>query len=175
MDLIPPGPDFDELFRSYRFTAWRLETRTSYGVAEEDGPYQEWLAGRDPGIAWFRPWLEMVRDQTGAGKRMERVRLIDDPPSDYLRWELWGTPYNIAAGEDIRYLDRGHPVVAELPEGDFWLFDGAVRADLHFDDDDRFLGVVLTEEPEAVLEAVRARDAAWHHALTFTGYTASRI
>lgn len=173
-ELIEPGPDFEVLFRRYRYTAWRLETRTSYGVADEDAPYQRWLVGRDPGIDWFRPWLDMVRGETAKGKRMERVRLIDDPPSDYLRWELWGTPYNAAVGEDIRYLPRDHPVVAELPETDFWLFDSATRADLAFDGD-RFLGVALSEEPAEVARAAQARDAAWHHALTYTEYMATRI
>ncbi|RNL85825.1 DUF6879 family protein [Halostreptopolyspora alba] len=173
-DLISPGPDLDALFTGYRHTAWRLETRTSYGVAEEDKPYQQWLAGRDPGIEWFRPWLDMVRGETVKGKRMERVRIIDDPPSDYLRWELWGTPYNLAVGEDIRYLPRDHPVVAELPGHDFWLFDSATVAHLAFDGD-RFLGVTLDTDPATVVEHAQARDAAWHHALTYTEYMGTRI
>ncbi len=124
-------------------------------------------------MEWFRPWLQMMREELSIGKRMERVRLIDDPPSDYLRWELWGTPYNLGVGEDIRYLPRTHPIVAELPGHDFWVFDSRTVARLEFEED-RFLGATLTEDAEEVLAAVRARDAAWHHALTFPEYMASR-
>ncbi|WP_017623149.1 DUF6879 family protein [Nocardiopsis chromatogenes] len=173
-DLIPPGPDLDRLFRDFRFTAWRLETRRAYGVAEEDRPYREWLAGRDPGIGWFVPWLGLVRAETAKGKRMERVRLVDDPPSDYLRWELWGTPYNLAAGEDIRYLPRGHPVVRELPAEDFWLFDSEAVARLCFDGD-RFTGAELLRGAEEVVRAARARDAAWHYALPYGRYLSTLI
>lgn len=172
MPEIISGADFDDLFRGYRHTAWRLETRSFYGKLDEDQPFQNWLAGKDPGLDWFTPWLRMVRAETATGKRMERVRLIDDPPSDYLRWELWGTPYNLGAGEDIRYLPREHPIVAELPDFDFWVFDSTIVARLEFDGD-QFLGVTLSEEPDQVLAALRARDAAWHHALTFTEYMAS--
>lgn len=173
MSEIISGADFNALFRKYRHTAWRLETRTHYGKLNEDRPFQQWLAGEDPGLDWFRPWLSMMREELATGKRMERVRLIDDPPSDYLRWELWGTPYNLGVGEDIRYLPREHPIVEELPDFDFWVFDSTTVARLEFDGD-RFLGATLTEEPELVLAALRARDAAWHHALTFTEYMASK-
>lgn len=173
MAPILSGEDFTGLFRHYRHTAWRLETRSHYGKLNEDQPFQDWLAGKDPGLEWFKPWLRMMRAELATGKRMERVRLIDDPPSDYLRWELWGTPYNLGVGEDIRYLPREHPIVDELPDHDFWVFDSRTVARLEFDGD-RFLGASLSEDPGYVLTALQARDAAWHHALTFTEYMATR-
>lgn len=172
-DLVT-GEEFDDLFRQYRHTAWRLETRTFYGVLHENEPFQRWLVGDDSDIEWFKPWLKMMRAELATGKRMERVRLIDDPPSDYLRWELWGTPYNLGVGEDIRYLPRTHPIVAELPEHDFWVFDSRMVARLEFDEQGSVLGASLSEDPVQVLAALQARDAAWHHALTFTQYMATR-
>ncbi|HLU96094.1 MAG TPA: hypothetical protein VKZ89_04560, partial [Thermobifida alba] len=68
--------DFTALFRSYRYTAWRLETRRYYGNVGEDKQFQEWLAGKDPGVEWLRPWLSMVREELAKGKRMERVRIV---------------------------------------------------------------------------------------------------
>jgi hypothetical protein len=172
-DLVS-GEAFNELFRAYRYTAWRLETRSFYGVLEENEPFQRWLTGDDSDIEWFRPWLSMMRDELATGKRMERVRIIDDPPSDYLRWELWGTPYNLGVGEDIRYLPRKHSVVDSLPDEDFWVFDSRTVARLHFDEDGNVLGAALSEDPAEVVRALQARDAAWHHALTFTEYMATR-
>lgn len=166
--------DFTALFRSYRYTAWRLETRRCYGNVGEDKQFQEWLAGKDPGVEWLRPWLGMVREELAKGKRMERVRIVDNPPSDYLRWELWATPYNLAVGEDIRYLSRDHPIVEELPDEDFWIFDSRTLARFEFDGDD-VAGIWLDDTPEAVVTALAARDAAWHHALTYTDYLAARV
>lgn len=173
MSDIISGEAFDDLFRNYRYTAWRLETRSYYGKLDEDEAFQRWLVGDDSDIEWFKPWLRMMREELSTGKRLERVRLIDDPPSDYLRWELWGTPYNLGVGEDIRYLPREHPVVPDLPDFDYWVFDSSTLARLEFDDD-RFLGVTVTEDAGQVLAALQARDAAWHHALTFTEYMATR-
>ncbi|PSL00151.1 hypothetical protein CLV63_102278 [Murinocardiopsis flavida] len=174
MSELISGDAFNELFRSYRHTAWRLETRTAYAKAEEDGPFRDWLSGKEPDLEWFKPWLRMLRAELPTGKRMERVRLIDDPPSDYLRWELWATPYNLGAGEDIRYLPRAHPIVAELPDHDFWVFDSRTVARFEYDGD-RPLGVRMDDDPATVVTALAARDAAWHYALGYIEYMATMV
>ena len=174
MPDIISGEDFVDLFRTFQHTAFRLEVRTAYGVPDEDEPYRRFLAGEDPGLDWFQPWLTLMRQETAAGKRVERVRLIDDPPSDYLRFELWGTPYNLDAGEDIRYLDRGNADRLGLPEYDWWLFDSRTLARLVFGENDRFLGVTLHDDPAEVLRHAQWRDAAWHHAVTYARYQQER-
>ncbi|MEV6161290.1 DUF6879 family protein [Streptomyces sp. NPDC052052] len=168
-DLVS-GEAFLRLFRNFAYSAFRLEVRTSYGIPDEDEPYRRFLAGEEPGLDWFAPWLDLMRTETGKGKAVERVRVIDAPPSDYLRFELWGTPHNLAAGEDIRYLDRDLAEAAGLPDDDFWLFDAQVVARLRFGEHDRFLGVVLSDDPEDVLRHVQWREAAWHHAIAFETY-----
>jgi hypothetical protein len=164
------GEAFLNLFRDVEHTAYRLEVRTSYGIPEEDEPYRRFLTGEDPGLEWFEPWLDLMREETAKGKRVERVRVIDTPPSDYLRFELWGTPYNLAAGEDIRYLARDQAVALDLPTYDYWLFDSHILARLQFGEHDRFLGVLLADDPTDVLRHVQWQGAAWHHAITFEAY-----
>lgn len=168
-DLVS-GDDFTDLFRRFEQTAFRLEVRRSYGIVEEDEPYQRFLAGEEPGLDWFQPWLTLMRHVTSAGRRVERVRLVDDPPSDYLRFELWGTPHNLDAGEDIRYLTHETAADLELPPYDFWIFDDRVVARVEFADDDAFLGATLSDDPEEVRRHNRHRDAAWRHAVTFSRY-----
>ncbi|MEV0439959.1 DUF6879 family protein [Streptomyces spectabilis] len=168
-DLVS-GEDFLQLFRDMRYTAFRLEVRTAYGIPEEDEPFSRFLAGDDPGLDWFEPWLDLMREEIGKGKQITRVRIIDDPPSDYLRFELWGTPHNLAVGEDIRYLDRPRAGTLALPGYDYWLFDSSTVARLQFGEHDRFLGVVLSDDPAEVLAHVQWQDAAWHHAITFEDY-----
>ena len=170
MSELVSGEAFLRLFRDVEHTAYRLEVRTSYGIPEEDEPYRRFLTHEDPGLEWFEPWLNLMREETGKGKRVERVRVIDEPPSDYLKFELWGTPYNLAAGEDIRYLARDQAVALGLPTYDYWLFDSRILARLQFGEHDRFLGVLLSDEPDDVLRHVQWQGAAWHHAITFETY-----
>lgn len=170
MGELVSGAEFLDLFRQFEHTAYRLEVRTSYGVADEDDAYRKFLAGEDPRLDWFEPWLALMREQAARRKRVQRVRVIDEPPSDYLRFELWGTPHNLAAGEDIRYLAREDAAKLALPDYDYWLFDSRLVARLEFAERDRFLGVVLDEDPGRAVQHGYWRDAAWHHAETFEHY-----
>ncbi|WP_262063044.1 DUF6879 family protein [Streptomyces sp. STR69] len=168
-DLVT-GEAFLQLFRDFQAAAFRLEVRTSYGIPEEDEPYRRFLVGEDPGLDWFEPWLRLMREETAKGKRVERVRVVDEPPSDYLRFELWGTPQNLAAGEDIRYLARSLVANLGLPLYDFWLFDNRTVALLKFGENDRFLGVALSDDPAEIQRHTSYRDAAWRSAVTFEEY-----
>lgn len=168
------GEAFTELFRTFEHTAWRLEVRRAYGK-QSDESFPRWLAGENPELSWFRPWLELMSALTGEGKRVERVRVVDEPPSDYMRYEVWLNPHNKAAGEDIRYLNRSMGTQLDLPSVDYWLFDSRRAAKLHYaDDDDRFLGAEIIDDPAVVIQHTYCRDAAWHHAETFDRY-AKRI
>ncbi|WKU07799.1 DUF6879 family protein [Micromonospora sp. HUAS LYJ1] len=166
--LVTDPAAFQRLFSDFHHAAFKLEVRRSYGVPAEDEPFQVFLAGKDPGVDWLRPWLDLMRAETAKGKRVERVRVVDEPPSDYLRFEMSVTPHNLAAGEDIRYLDRRRATELTLPRYDFWLFDSQLVAFLHFTDDDRFVGFSTTDDPAEVLEHCQCRDRAWTRATPFS-------
>ncbi len=170
-DLIS-GPAITEFFRhGFEHTAWRWETRRAYGVAAESEALRAFLRGEDvsdPG----RPWLVLMRELAADGKRVGRIRLIDDPPTDYQRFLLADVSDSVQAGEDIRYLPRAQAQRQGLPEYDFWLFDSATIGIFQFDGD-QSLGMELTEDPEQVLRGCRIRDAALHFAVPADEFTAA--
>lgn len=166
--IISEPTAFQKLFRTFEHAAFKFEVRRAYGLPSEDLPFQQFLGGQDPGTAWLQDWLDLMESQTSTGRRVERVRVMDDPPSDYLRFEIFMTPHNLAAGEDIRYLDRRRGEELELPTHDFWLFDSRRLAILHFDEDDLFLGFETIDSVEAVLQHCHWRDVAWTRATRFS-------
>jgi hypothetical protein len=135
------GEAFGALFASFTRTARRLEVRERYNVLDEQEPVRAFLEGRPDDLAWFAPWLDQIRRLTREGKQFRRVRVVSVPLSDYNRWGLGIARHTSAAGEDIRYLDRGH--AGDLPGFDYWLFDSAWVARLHFDGEDRPLGAEI--------------------------------
>ncbi|QMU78585.1 hypothetical protein GXW83_25630 [Streptacidiphilus sp. PB12-B1b] len=162
-DLIS-GPAITDFFRSgFEHTAWRWETRRAYGVAAESDALRAFLRGEDvsdPG----RPWLALMRQLREQGKLVGRVRLVDDPPTDYQRFLLADVTDSVEAGEDIRYLQRAEAQRRGLPEYDFWIFDSHTIGIFRFDGD-RSLGMALTEDPAEVLRGCQIRDAAVHFAI----------
>lgn len=158
------GPAFVELFRSFAHTARRLEVRDRYDSPTEREPLRRFLAGEAEDLAWFQNWVGIVGQATRAGKVFQRVRVVTVPLSDYSRFGLSLARHNIAAGEDIRYLDRA--AAAGLPGLDFWVFDSCRVAQLHFTDDDQLQGAEIITDPAVVVERCAALDDAVHRSIT---------
>ena len=165
------GPKaLDGLFDTFTRSAWRLEVRSSYGAPSADRPFQQFLEGTSVELAWFKPWLDLVRRLTGQGKRIERVRIVDQPPSDYLRWEYWLNQFNRDAGEDIRYLPRRVAENLCLPFYDFWIFDERRIAFMQFSGDGEFTGPVVVEDPAVLRQHSVFRRTAWDQAVPYERY-----
>jgi hypothetical protein len=166
------GDDFAGLFDWFKVRAFRLETLDRYAADYEEEALRRFLAGEpvDPGI--IAPWLDRVAAVTAAGRRMERVHVVTEPLSDYLRFEMDGYRFTVAAGEDVRILPRPAARALELPGEDFWLFDDGPVARMHYDRYGSFLGADLVEEPDLVASYTRWRDVALQAATPYVQYVA---
>jgi hypothetical protein len=158
-DELLLGPSLRALFHQVERSARRLETRDRYDMPSEHDLMNRWRAGAvtvAEGADWYSDWTELVQSAVAVGKRFERVRVIPEPLTDYLRFELWLGQFNTGAGEDLRYLPRDQANGLDLPAHDFWLLDGEGLALLYFTADDRLLGAQLVTDPVVV-----ARHASW--------------
>jgi hypothetical protein len=172
-DLIPFA-DITHLFQTFESSAFRLESRRAYAVDVGSPKWQLWRAGGNLGFNPEHPWHANVRAQVEQGKRFERVRVLDRPPTEGQQFLLASGQGNVEAGEVIRNLWRSEAEQLGLPAADFWLFDDRLVVHLAFDQDDNTLGVRVTEDQADVAEAVRVRDTAWPVAIP-TGDFASRV
>ncbi|MFG2846124.1 DUF6879 family protein [Kitasatospora sp. NPDC048296] len=155
---------FENMFRTFHHTAFRLETRRQYRSDEQHETYRRFVAGLDPEWDLEDPWCRSRREQSALGKRFERVRIMDNPPTLGQRYLLNNAERNNAVGEDNRYLWRADAERLGLPNEDAWLFDSRVIALLHFDADDDLTEIELITDPVQVARACQVRDAAWHYA-----------
>ena len=57
-----------------------------------------------------------------------------------------------------------------MPEQDFWLFDDGPVARMHYDEQGRFLGAELVEEPDVVARYCKWRDVALQAATPYPRY-----
>ncbi|GAA1393148.1 hypothetical protein GCM10009639_25820 [Kitasatospora putterlickiae] len=164
--------EFDSMFENFEHTAFRLETRRRYRSDELTDTYRRFAAGQAAGWDLDDPWCCSRREQVALGKRFERVRIMDSPPTPGQRYLLDNAERNSAVGEDIRYLWRADADRLGLPEEDAWLFDSRVIALLHFDSDDDLTGVELITDPVQVARACQVRDAAQHFATPYREFIA---
>jgi hypothetical protein len=164
--------EFQAHLGRFERSAWRLELQGWYDEPDEGELLAQWLADGDPRptLAWFADWPEWISEQTAAGRRFERVRVLTDPLTDYLRWQLDViTQPAINAGEDIRILPAAAAGELALGAADFYIIDDREVMVLDFEQG-QVAGVRLLDAPAelATFRAIQAR--AWDHALRFREY-----
>ncbi|WP_151480048.1 DUF6879 family protein [Streptomyces albicerus] len=175
MDRVPELVDratFRRLFKTFKHTVWRLETRRGYASDRQDPDFHAFLATGSSPFDPNEPWFVNIRAQTGVGKQVGRVRVADNPPTTEQLFLLDYARHNATVGEDIRYLWREDADRAALPAEDFWIFDSRLVALLHFDDEDNMLDIEMISEPAEVVRYSIARDAAMHHAVPYDQFAA---
>lgn len=172
MRFVRPGDEFAQLFRGFRRSAWRWECQGTYREQYEQTALSQFLASGELDTSYLTGWLDDVRAATEAGRRFERVRMLTEPLTDYLRFELAMTPTNADAGEDIRVLRPADAQRLGMPDHDFWLFDDQEVAVLKFGSDG-LVGAEIDDDPGIVARHREWRDLAWTHATPFRTFWAS--
>lgn len=165
----PIGNDeFGRLLAGFRRTAFHMETRPFYVIPSEQPVLERFLTGtpeQPPDVGWWREWLSQVDSLTRQGKHVGRVRVLDEPPTDYQRWLLWAGPWHAAAGEDIRYIPRRRAGQAGLPlDHDWWLLDDEQVIRTRFTPGNAAREKTLITDPEAVAAYLAWRDTAVRYA-----------
>ena len=168
---------FAEMFRTFRESAFHLETREFYAMTYERDAFQRFLDGRPlqpSGLPWWQAWLDEMRELARQGKRIRRVRVLSEPPSDYQRWELWGTSWHTEAGEEIRYMSRRRAEQIGLPlDHDWWVFDDERLIITRFTDAGEIAGKSLITDPAIIAPYLTWRDLAVRNATTAESFAAA--
>lgn len=173
MSHLVSGTEFVDFVLGYRHTAFRLEVRDRYNEPSEAEHVRRFVSGEPADESWMDDWCGMILRRTLDGQRMERVRVVSEPHSDYTRFGLHLARLNVASGEDIRYLSRGAAQGLDLPDHDFWLIDSSAVGILRFGDDDILLGAEVTTDPAVVVEHCQYREIARHAATSWADYMAA--
>lgn len=157
-------------FRSHR-RVFHLETRDDYtGVPGEADALRRFLSGEpnDPST-WAGPWFDLMREVTTRGISVQRVRVVTEPHSDYVRFALAAASANVDAGEDIRWLPRH--LVDGITVDDWWLFDDELVAYTVFTSAGEALpGWVSTADPAIARHCAVVRDRLWPLSVSHRDY-----
>jgi hypothetical protein len=172
MELLQ-GEGFTNLFRACQRSAFHLEMQDEYHTPDEAEPFRRFLSGEPDDYAWHRPWLDLVREVTGAGVKMTRARIASVPHGDYIRWGMAVAPQNIAAGEDVRWLPRHLTDGIKFPNDDYWLFDDERLILTVFAENGQFLGGAEATDPSLIEQCRTVRDQVWERAIPHTRYVSS--
>ena len=165
MATVPP---FGELIAATTRSAVHLETRDAY--TPDDPHFLDWLAGKPVPAPAGPAWYELVRAHTARGVKFRRARIVSEPIADYIRFEYESTAFNIAAGEQVRWLPRRQGTDLLVPLNDYWVFDDRLVRFGYFAGNGDFLEDGLADDPGIVRSCAEAFESVWDRALPHDEY-----
>lgn len=166
-------PRFGQLFTEVRSSWFRLETLQRYDVEYERDAFAAFLRGGSIDTA-AGPWQAMIREHVGANRQLARVHVIEEPISDYIRYELAAYQPNVTAGEDVGVVPvRRGAWPVDVPRQDYWLFDDERLWLMDYDAAGAFQAARRCDDPAAVRQHRQWRDAALARSIPLADYTAA--
>lgn len=159
------------LFDSFEESTYRLETLQAYDVAYERVQFEAFLAG-EPIDLTPGSWQEAIRRHRRAGRAVERVHVVFEPLTDYLRYEM-ATSYRrgAAAGERIAIIPAAPGRWPEgVPTQDYWLFDDRDLWIMRYNRQGQFVMAEQRTEREEIKNAVGGKRIALAAALSLDTY-----
>ncbi len=165
------GEELGALLTGFTDSVYRLETRQHYDVPAEADRIGAFNAGQ-PLVPRPASSNAIVREAVAAGKRVERVHVVELPLTQYLRYELAAyEAENIPAGEEVYLVDRAVHSDLEAMREDYLLCDAATdHAALVwvlYDGSGRHLGWRREHDPRQIAAAMEQRQLALQHAEPF--------
>jgi len=162
--------EFDALFTTFKQSAFRLETLQVYAANEDD--VRAVLSGETrPANPMGEKWDARIRADRVAGKAWQRVHVIEEPLTDYMRYEMTVYVENVTAGEDVRVIPvRRGDWPPSVPRHDWWLFDDTDLWLMSYDPTGALLAVEQVEDLAEVDQHRRWRDAAVRASSAWSAY-----
>lgn len=164
--------EFGQALRSFEHSAFRLELQDAYAEPSEAKLFAAFLSGNPypaTEVPELRDWYKSVAAHVGDGKRIERVRVQQEPPTSYQQFERWLDRWNLEAGEIMRYMtrERAHEIrlLPTVGDQDWWLLDSARLIVMQFDNEGHRIRNELVTDPVTVLQACKWRDLAVHYSI----------
>lgn len=114
---------------SAKKSLFRFESLQTYMVKDEDMS--------DSGMA---EWWDFIKKKKKEGVKMQRVRLVTRPYSEYLRKELPVHRKSAKTGDDIRLINVATLKKLKIPTKDFWLIDDSIYIDMQYTKSGKYVG-----------------------------------
>lgn len=156
-------PSVEQL--NFTTSAFNLQLLPTYFLEHEAVTLRAWAAGEPIPPDWQDPWLDLVRDATAEGQQISCLRMVTDPLSAYLRFQLdQAFVPRAAAGEHIRLIHASDVDVPISSLKDLWLLDRTTVQLLNHDEHGCLISSDRVIQPVLVTPLVARLDELWRRA-----------
>ncbi len=134
---------FGKAWKSAKKNIFRLEAIPEYGVPEDLVLFEKWKQGTLELDKASKAYLEKLNKTKKRGVKMQRVRIVPLPISEYIKYEIDFWKHSIQKGEEILFLEENEyeNLIKNLnfEPRDFWMFDDKVLIMFYYDGKGDFL------------------------------------
>lgn len=153
-------------------TRLKLELRDRYAV--DAAILDAWRRGDSETVrARHEGFISRLIAEASAGVTQRRIKVISEPPSEYMRFALDLAGAAVDAGEEIRWLPRRRTSSLLLPGNDCFLLDDKFVIFNVLDGEDGRLEQQLWTDADMVERCRSALKAAWSLAIPHHDYQAA--
>lgn len=161
--------EFGNLLSGFQRSWFKFETQRAYALTDERVPVQRFLRDGEllppDQFQWWREWLDLMAEHARNGRVVQRVRVLDEPPTPYQRYLLAISHWHTEAGERIGYITRSRAQqIGVIDRHDWSLFDNAKVVTTSFTPAGGMTGRRLITGPSLVDPYRRLRDLLLQHA-----------
>lgn len=137
--------DIGEAFAGFKKSAKRLEILQEYRIeGDEWDTFTKFQAGQPtPVYAELEEWMSMLDAWHKDGKEVERIRVIENPLTSYLKYEIdLGYIPSALHGQKVYFIskEKFERICQNKIRSDFWIFDDEIVFELLYDERGSFLG-----------------------------------
>ena len=163
-------------------TVWKLERSQAFMEAPDDPAWAAFTAGEwDKSLEIFeseRPDIQGEAEKYARqGSELRRLRIVENPPSAYLQWELQslrivdesGMPVRILNADEIRSLEGG----GQLPE--IVIVGDEVLYEVQYDSQWSACGARRITDRAVIRDTAAEMDGLWAQAEPLSSYFAREI
>jgi hypothetical protein len=132
---------------------FRFEFLQEFNVPQESDALKMWQDSKKVDKEYFQRWWNFVKEKTGKGVVMQRVRLVKLPLTDYTRWELAVHDMTAKFGDDIRVIKEADYKKLGLDLKDFWVVDDTVVLDMEYNKAGEYIDSAVMPQIDKYLQA----------------------
>lgn len=145
-----------DYLESAKSSLFRLEALQEYDIARESGMVAAYKDHDVIDDSKMKDWWNFIERKVAAGVRMERVRAVSIPLSDYVEMELEIHRRSAEKGDVIRVIPMTDEVFEKLfDKKDFWLIDDITVLRMEYNSGGHYLGFTVEENIQPYMDAKR--------------------
>lgn len=131
--------DLYDYLKKSKKSLFRFEALQDYQVEEEEKDFQLFIESGKVDLTGMKDWLDFVKSNHEIRIKMQRVRLVRLPLTEYTKFGIPAYESEVKLGEEVRILEEDAEDKTGIQK-DFWLIDDNIVIIMKYNQNGKYEG-----------------------------------